>query len=79
MRRDLSLLLDTAVTYAQLETLAFRRDEDLRLPPELDYAAIGGLSNEVRGKLAADMRETADELSRALGGSATPLGRMINS
>ncbi|MBU1379171.1 MAG: tRNA uridine-5-carboxymethylaminomethyl(34) synthesis enzyme MnmG [Alphaproteobacteria bacterium] len=31
---------------------AFRRDEDLRLPGELDYAAIGGLSNEVREKLA---------------------------
>jgi tRNA uridine 5-carboxymethylaminomethyl modification enzyme len=30
---------------------AFRRDEDLRLPADLDYATIGGLSNEVRGKL----------------------------
>lgn len=31
---------------------AFRRDENLRLPGDLDYAAIGGLSNEVREKLA---------------------------
>lgn len=31
---------------------AFRRDENLRLPADLDYAAIGGLSNEVREKLA---------------------------
>ncbi|ODT88236.1 tRNA uridine-5-carboxymethylaminomethyl(34) synthesis enzyme MnmG [Phenylobacterium sp. SCN 70-31] len=31
---------------------AFRRDEALRLPADLDYAAIGGLSNEVREKLA---------------------------
>lgn len=30
---------------------AFRRDEDLRLPADLDYATIGGLSNEVRDKL----------------------------
>ena len=30
---------------------AFRRDEALALPAELDYAAIGGLSNEVREKL----------------------------
>ncbi|MCE3289594.1 MAG: gidA, partial [Caulobacter sp.] len=30
---------------------AFRRDENLRLPAELDYGAIGGLSNEVREKL----------------------------
>ncbi len=31
---------------------AFRRDENLRLPGDLDYASIGGLSNEVREKLA---------------------------
>jgi tRNA uridine 5-carboxymethylaminomethyl modification enzyme len=32
---------------------AFRRDETLMLPQSLDYAAIAGLSTEVRGKLAA--------------------------
>lgn len=31
---------------------AFRRDEDLRLPSDLDYGLVGGLSNEVRQKLA---------------------------
>ncbi|HEX2801550.1 MAG TPA: FAD-dependent oxidoreductase, partial [Phenylobacterium sp.] len=35
------------------DVAAFRRDEDLRLPGDLDYANIGGLSNEVRQKLAA--------------------------
>ncbi|MEE8535230.1 MAG: tRNA uridine-5-carboxymethylaminomethyl(34) synthesis enzyme MnmG, partial [Kiloniellales bacterium] len=30
---------------------AFRRDEDLRLPADLDYAGLDGLSNEVREKL----------------------------
>jgi tRNA uridine 5-carboxymethylaminomethyl modification enzyme len=30
---------------------AFRRDEALILPPELDYGAIGSLSTEVRSKL----------------------------
>src|SRR5271170_404380 len=30
---------------------AFRRDEALRLPPDLDYDGIGSLSNEVRSKL----------------------------
>ena len=31
----------------------FRRDEDLLLPAGLDYATLGGLSNEAREKLAA--------------------------
>jgi tRNA uridine 5-carboxymethylaminomethyl modification enzyme len=31
---------------------AFRRDESLRLPADLDYAGVGGLSNEIREKLA---------------------------
>ena len=30
---------------------AFRRDEDLRLPEDLDYDAVGSLSNEIRAKL----------------------------
>ena len=30
---------------------AFRRDETLRLPVDLDYAAVGSLSNEIREKL----------------------------
>ena len=32
---------------------AFRRDEALLLPDALDYGAVGGLSAEIRGKLAA--------------------------
>jgi tRNA uridine 5-carboxymethylaminomethyl modification enzyme len=32
---------------------AYRRDEDLALPADLDYDAIGSLSNEVRSKLKA--------------------------
>lgn len=35
----------------QADVEAFRRDENLRLPADLDYGAIGGLSNEVREKL----------------------------
>ena len=30
---------------------AFRRDENLILPPDLDFDGIGGLSNEAREKL----------------------------
>ena len=46
---------------------AFRRDEDLRLPGELDYAVIGGLSNEVREKLAAVRPLTLGQAARIEG------------
>ncbi len=37
----------------QADIDAFRRDEELELPPDLDFARIGGLSNEAREKLEA--------------------------
>jgi tRNA uridine 5-carboxymethylaminomethyl modification enzyme len=46
---------------------AMRRDEDLRLPAELDYAAIGGLSNEVREKLATVRPLTLGQAARIEG------------
>jgi tRNA uridine 5-carboxymethylaminomethyl modification enzyme len=46
---------------------AFRRDEDLRLPPELDYAAIPSLSAEVRQKLQAAKPATLGAAGRISG------------
>jgi tRNA uridine 5-carboxymethylaminomethyl modification enzyme len=46
---------------------AFRRDEALRLPADLDYAAIGGLSNEVRSKLSAVRPLTLGQAARIEG------------
>lgn len=46
---------------------AFRRDEALRLPADLDYSAIGGLSNEVRSKLAAVRPLTLGQAARIEG------------
>jgi len=46
---------------------AFRRDEALRLPADLDYAAIGGLSNEVRSKLKAVRPLTLGQAARIEG------------
>ncbi len=46
---------------------AFRRDEALQLPPSLDYAAIGSLSAEIRGKLAAARPATLGAAARISG------------
>lgn len=46
---------------------AFRRDEALRLPADLDYSAIGGLSNEVRSKLIAVRPLTLGQAARIEG------------
>jgi tRNA uridine 5-carboxymethylaminomethyl modification enzyme len=46
---------------------AFRRDEALLLPPDLDYPAIGGLSAEISGKLAAARPATLGAASRISG------------
>jgi tRNA uridine 5-carboxymethylaminomethyl modification enzyme len=46
---------------------AFRRDEALALPDVLDYAAIGGLSSEIRGKLGAARPATLGAAARISG------------
>jgi tRNA uridine 5-carboxymethylaminomethyl modification enzyme len=46
---------------------AFRRDEALVLPDGLDYAAIGSLSAEIRGKLAAARPATLGAAARISG------------
>jgi tRNA uridine 5-carboxymethylaminomethyl modification enzyme len=46
---------------------AFRRDENLRLPADLDYARVGGLSNEVREKLASVRPLTLGQAARIEG------------
>ncbi len=46
---------------------AFRRDEALALPPDLDYGAIGSLSNEVRQKLTAVRPTTLGQAARIAG------------
>jgi tRNA uridine 5-carboxymethylaminomethyl modification enzyme len=46
---------------------AFRRDEALRLPRDLDYDAVGSLSAEIRGKLRAAQPETLGAAARVSG------------
>lgn len=51
----------------QADILAFRRDESVRLPRDLDYGLIGGLSNEAREKLELARPETLGQASRIEG------------
>jgi len=44
-----------------------RRNENTRLPPDLDYAAVSGLSNEVRQKLEAARPDTLARAGRLPG------------
>ena len=46
---------------------AYRRDEALDLPPDLDYAAVGSLSNEVRQKLEAHKPTSLGQAARISG------------
>jgi tRNA uridine 5-carboxymethylaminomethyl modification enzyme len=49
------------------DVVAFRKDENLSLPDDLNYADIGGLSTEAREKLAAVRPRTLGQASRIEG------------
>jgi tRNA uridine 5-carboxymethylaminomethyl modification enzyme len=56
---------------------AFRRDEALRLPADLDYDAIGSLSIEVRSKLAATRPATLGAAARISGVTPAALTALL--
>jgi tRNA uridine 5-carboxymethylaminomethyl modification enzyme len=60
-----------------LDVEAFKRDEDLRLDPHLDYAGVGGLSTEVRTKLGAARPVTLGQASRIEGVTAGALTALL--
>ncbi|MDB5480584.1 MAG: tRNA uridine-5-carboxymethylaminomethyl(34) synthesis enzyme MnmG [Caulobacteraceae bacterium] len=51
----------------EADVALFRREADLHLPADLDYAALGGLSNEVREKLIAVAPATLGQAARIEG------------
>ncbi|HXE27991.1 MAG TPA: tRNA uridine-5-carboxymethylaminomethyl(34) synthesis enzyme MnmG [Stellaceae bacterium] len=70
---DIAEQLDIDGRYAgyldrqEAEIHAFRRDEELILPPDLDYATVGSLSTEIRQKLAAARPASLGAASRISG------------
>lgn len=56
---------------------ALRRDEALRLPRDLDYAAIGGLSNEVRSRLELVRPATLGQAGRIEGVTPSALTALL--
>jgi tRNA uridine 5-carboxymethylaminomethyl modification enzyme len=61
----------------EAEIHAFRRDEALILPRELDYAAVGSLSHEIRSKLAAARPETLGAAARISGVTPAALAALL--
>ena len=62
------------ITRQEADIAAFRRDEQLELPADLDYADVGSLSNEVRHKLATARPATLGAAGRIPG--VTPAALM---
>jgi tRNA uridine 5-carboxymethylaminomethyl modification enzyme len=61
----------------QADITAFRKDEALALPDELDYGEIGGLSNEMREKLGTARPATLGAASRIPGVTPAALTALL--
>ncbi len=61
----------------QADIVAFKRDESLRLPDDLDYALIKGLSNEVRQKLMDTRPATLGQAGRIEGVTPAALALLL--
>jgi tRNA uridine 5-carboxymethylaminomethyl modification enzyme len=61
----------------EAEIRAFRRDEALALPRDLDYEAVGSLSHEIRSKLAAAQPATLGAAARISGVTPAALAALL--
>ena len=66
-RLEIEALYSSYVTRQAADVAAFRRDETLMLPEDLDYSNIGGLSREAQDKLAAARPQTLGQAGRIPG------------
>jgi tRNA uridine 5-carboxymethylaminomethyl modification enzyme len=61
----------------EADVRAFRRDESLALPPDLDFERVGSLSNEMRQKLAAARPPTLGAAARIPGVTPAALTALL--
>ena len=66
-RLEIEALYDSYVRRQTADVAAFRRDENLRLPEELDYSTVGGLSREAQDKLTLARPQTLGQAGRIPG------------
>ncbi|HEY4403711.1 MAG TPA: tRNA uridine-5-carboxymethylaminomethyl(34) synthesis enzyme MnmG [Xanthobacteraceae bacterium] len=59
------------------DIVAFRRDEGLELPDAIDYAELGGLSNEIKQKLEAVRPRTVGQAGRIDGMTPVALSLLL--
>ena len=66
-RLEIEALYNGYVERQEADVAAFRRDESLVLPEDLDYSGIGGLSREVQDKLTRARPQTLGQAGRMPG------------
>lgn len=83
LRPDVAEQLEIDGRYAgymerqQADILAFRKDEGLLLPADLDYDMVGGLSSEVRAKLKQHRPGTLGQAARISGVTPAALSALL--
>ncbi|MFN3230637.1 MAG: tRNA uridine-5-carboxymethylaminomethyl(34) synthesis enzyme MnmG [Alphaproteobacteria bacterium] len=83
IRADVAEQLEIDARYAgymdrqEADILAFRRDESLHLPPDLDYGDVGGLSAEIRDKLTTARPATLGAAARIAGVTPAALTALL--
>ena len=68
---------DVYLSRQAADIAAYRRDESFVLPEDLDYAALPGLSNEVKQKLGAQRPRTIGHASKLDGVTPAALTLLV--
>ena len=83
LRADIVEQIEIAAVYSgyldrqKQEVAALQAEQDAQLPVDLDYSAIGSLSNEIREKLERARPETLGRASRIQGMTPAALGALL--